>query len=241
MIKTDGQSRLFCTHSIPSDLACPQCEKQEKDYQNRPLYASLTASNSRLHQSPARSFNTFYVPMTDKVNRARTFINDDCVNIESNQGVMRVPRSKVEACDEGNVQARTTFPGDFQNHAHRFTRSFSWKTKPEESPFAQMQPLPKLVKKPGYGEICFKSRMDRLHVRSSMFLKIFVGQRISSVSAAVEIQRKVVANGRNRLVNMIILMRVGPRVLSVRMMPFEFSTLQLSITRKSSIRNCCYR
>lgn len=49
------------------------------------------------------------------------------------------------------------FPGDFQKHAHRFTRSFSWKTKPEESSFAHMQPLPKLIKRPGYTEICCKS------------------------------------------------------------------------------------
>lgn len=59
-----------------------------------------------------------------------------------------------------------SFPGDFQKHAHRFTRSFSWKTKPEESSFAHMQPLPKLIKRPGYTEICCKSLIEEIHLHS---------------------------------------------------------------------------
>ena len=64
--------------------------------------------------------------------------------------------------DEPIQEPRPTkpFPGDFQKHAHRFTRSFSWKTKPEESSFAHMQPLPKLIKRPGYTEICCKSSIQ---------------------------------------------------------------------------------
>lgn len=104
MIKTDGQSRLFCIHSIPTDLHCSDCEKLDGNSRNR-----------FLNVSQPKSINN-----VDKI--------------------------------------KATFPGDFKSHAHRFTRSFSWKTKGEESPFAQMQPLPKLIKKPGYVEICLKSR-----------------------------------------------------------------------------------
>ena len=164
MLKIDGQSRLFCVHHIPSDIDCVECQKSEKDYPNRSLYAPLSKLSKALNQSQLKLPETFYVPM----NSSKVSTQENCVNIETNQGLLRVPRSalisrsKIDGSNTGNSQG--TFPGAFQKQAHRFTRSFSWKTKPEESPFIHMQPLPKLVKKPGYAEICFKSEKKSMRL-----------------------------------------------------------------------------
>ncbi|CAF4282262.1 unnamed protein product, partial [Adineta steineri] len=97
---------------------------------------------------------------------------DDCIEIKTKNDIIRVPQSTLvrrSHLNESNTynkqfltknsarNSQEIFPGDFQNHAHRFTRSFSWKTKPEELPYAQMQPLPKLIKRPGYVEMCCKN------------------------------------------------------------------------------------
>ncbi|CAF0794718.1 unnamed protein product [Rotaria sp. Silwood1] len=183
MLQADSQSRLYCAHYIPADIDCSDCRSTEKDYKNRPLYAPLYVPlpNLRtvLDNSLLKLPNAFYVPFNEnpnnqkpKNNSSNYLLSDDCVEINTKNGIVRVPRSTLiqRSClNESNknnyelskknsrCNSQQIFPGDFQKHAHRFTRSFSWKTKPEESPFVQMQPLPKLIKRPGYVEICCKN------------------------------------------------------------------------------------
>jgi hypothetical protein len=182
MLKADTQSRLYCVHYVPSTTDCPDCHSTEKDYLNRPLYAPLYVPLPNLptvlDNSQLKLSSTFYVPFNEKANNQKSpnyFLSDNCVEIKTKNGIVRVPqstlvhRSHLNESPIHNNQFSTrnsscnlsqTFPGDFQNRAHRFTRSFSWKTKPEEPPYAQMQPLPKLIKRPGYVEICCKSQIN---------------------------------------------------------------------------------
>lgn len=163
MIKTDGQSRLYCAHYVPANIDCSNCHSIEKDYKNRPLYMPLYVPLHNLpnvlDNSQLKLPNTFYVPTNARSNN-QTNLNElphgDYVEIKTKNGAVRVPRSTL-VHRSTTCNAQSSFPGDFDKHAHRFTRSFSWKTKPEESSFAQMQPLPKLIKRPGYLEICCKS------------------------------------------------------------------------------------
>ena len=183
MLKSRDQSRLYCAHYIPSNIDCPDCHSIEKDYANRPLYAPLYISLRNLPNALDNSQiilpNAFYVPFNEELNNRKTknkcsyyLSSDDCIEINTKNGIVRIPRSTLihqsrlnepvlnnnqSLTKSSNCNSEQIFPGDFQNHAHRFTRSFSWKTKPEEPPFAQMQPLPKLIKRPGYVEICCKS------------------------------------------------------------------------------------
>lgn len=178
MLKNDAQSRLYCSHYQPSNIDCPDCRLTEKDYKNRPLYAPLYVPVPNLpnvvNHSQLKLPNAFYVPFDDKRKSLslKTLSSNDYIEMKTNRGVIRLPRSiliersRVNETIKNNNQggandapcdSQQIFPGDFQKHAHRFTRSFSWKTKPEEPPYAQMQPLPKLVKRPGYVEICCKS------------------------------------------------------------------------------------
>ncbi|CAF0896298.1 unnamed protein product [Rotaria sordida] len=183
MLQTDTQSRLYCVHYVPANIDCSDCHSTEKDYKNRPLYAPLYVPLPNLptvlDNSQLKLPNAFYVPFNENPNNQKSKNNssnyvllDDCVEINTKNGIVRVPRSTLvqRSClnesNKHNNQLSTKksicnlqqiFPGDFQKHAHRFTRSFSWKTKPEEPPFTQMQPLPKLIKRPGYIEICCKN------------------------------------------------------------------------------------
>ncbi|CAF2510278.1 unnamed protein product [Rotaria sp. Silwood2] len=183
MLQTDTQTRLYCVHYIPANIDCSDCRSTEKDYKNRPLYAPLYVPLPKLptvlDNSQLKLPNAFYVPFNEnpnnqkpKNNSSNYLLSDDCVEINTKNGIVRVPRStfvqysSLNESNKSNNQLSTKnstcnsqqiFPGDFQKHAHRFTRSFSWKTKPEEPPFAQMQPLPKLIKRPGYVEICCKN------------------------------------------------------------------------------------
>ena len=183
MLKADGHSRLFCAHYVSSDVECPECRSKEKDYANRPLYAPLYVPlpklSTALDEAQLKLPSTFYAPQNETFSSPKTSnvpfngcVPNDCLEIQTNKGTVRVPRSALvhrsqlagsigESCN-----AAPNFPGPFENRAHRFTRSFSWKTKPEESPFTRMKPLPKLIKKPGYLAICFKSQSsNRRRVR----------------------------------------------------------------------------
>jgi hypothetical protein len=163
MLKTDVQSRLYCAHYVPSNIDCPNCHSIEKDYRNRPLYAPLYVPLANLPNAldnlQLKLPNTFYVPLNARSNnqtKSNDISHDGYVEIKTKNGIVRVPRSTL-VHQSSTCNAQQTFPGDFDKHAHRFTRSFSWKTKPEELSFAQMQPLPKLIKRPGYLEMCCKS------------------------------------------------------------------------------------
>ncbi|CAF1345744.1 unnamed protein product [Rotaria sordida] len=154
MLAVDTHSRLYCVHYVSSNIDCLDCRLTEKDYINRPLHALLyvllpnlsTVLDNSQHKLP----NTFYVPFNEKNNNfTRSSLLDDCVEIKTKNGIVRIPRS--------TLVHRSPFLGDFQKHVHRFTRNFSWKTKPEEPPFSQMQPLPKLIKQPAYVEMCCKN------------------------------------------------------------------------------------
>ena len=181
MFQADAQSRLYCSHYVPSNIDCPDCHAIERDYTNRPLYAPLFVPLANLptvlDNSQLTLPNTFYAPLNKAANnhkRSNDLLADDCVEIKIKNGIVRVPRStlvqrsrldgptirsKPLIKDTSATPSSQTFPGDFQKHAHRFTRNFSWKTKPEEPPFVHMQPLPKLIKRPGYIEICCKSKL----------------------------------------------------------------------------------
>jgi hypothetical protein len=185
MLKAGAQSRLYCYHYVPSNIDCSECRQVEVDYNNRPLYAPLYVPLPNLptvlDNSQLQLPTTFYVPLAEKADgqkrsdgSSKVSMRDDCIEIDTNKGTVRVPRSTLiyrSRLNASRVNASSfpmgvpicdspdSFSGDFQKHAHRFTRSFSWKTKPEEPPFAHMQPLPKLIKRPGYVEICCKSRM----------------------------------------------------------------------------------
>jgi hypothetical protein len=186
MLKTDAQSRLYCIHYVPSNTDCPDCRLTETDYINRPLYAPLYVPLPNLptvlDNSQLKLPNTFYIPFNEKTNNSKgnqdlsnSLLSDDCIEIKTKQGIVRMPRSTLIhrsrsngfttntnhfSTENSTCNPQQTFPGDFEKHAHRFTRSFSWKTKPEESSFAQMQPLPKLIKRPGYVEMCCKSQIN---------------------------------------------------------------------------------
>lgn len=184
MLQADAQTRLYCAHYIPSDVECPECRSKEKDYANRPLYAPLYVPLPKLptalDDAQLKLPSHFYVPQNEPLGSSKTtnnVLSDDYIEIHTNKGTVRVPRSALvhrsgltgantnnypSAGESPNCNAPPNFPGHFENRAHRFTRSFSWKTKPAESPFAQMQPLPKLIKKPGYLEICFKSQWGQI-------------------------------------------------------------------------------
>ena len=174
MLKSENASRSYCIHYTPSDIDCPLCRTTERNYANRPLYAPLyvpvTQLRNVLDSSQLKLPNTFYVPLDEKSNDSQptqTMSNrpssEDCIDVTTAGGNVRVPRSAlIQASGLTGSSTPATFPGDFQKHAHRFTRSFSWKTKPEASPFAHMQPLPKLIQKPGYTEMCCKSQSSDL-------------------------------------------------------------------------------
>jgi hypothetical protein len=179
MLKTENASRSYCIHYTPSNIDCPLCRSTEKDYANRPLYAPLyvplTQLSKVLDESQLKLPHSFYVPFGEKHNQTMSNgpSSEGPIDIATTGGTVRVPRSALiqasgltgsstplaqSGRDSGACQPHSTFSGDFQKHAHRFTRSFSWKTKPEASPFAHMQPLPKLIQKPGYTEMCCKSQ-----------------------------------------------------------------------------------
>ncbi|CAF3576137.1 unnamed protein product [Adineta steineri] len=174
MLKTDAQSRLYCVHYVPSNIDCSDCHSTEKDYLNRPLYAPLYIPLPNLptvlDNSQLKLPSNFYVPFNNQ--KRNDALSNDCIEIKTKNDIIRVPQSTLvhrSHLNESNTynkqfltknsacNSQEIFPGDFQNHAHRFTRSFSWKTKPEELPYAQMQPLPKLIKRPGYVEMCCKN------------------------------------------------------------------------------------
>ncbi|CAF1344638.1 unnamed protein product [Rotaria sp. Silwood1] len=156
MLAADTHSRLYCVHYVPSNIDCPDCRLTEKDYINRPLYAPLYVPlpnlSTVLDNSQLKLPNTFYVPFNEKNNNfTRSLLSDDCVEIKTKNGIVRIPRStfvhrsRLNESPTYNNQLSTkssacnsqqAFPDDFQKHSHRFTRSFSWKTKPEEPPFS---------------------------------------------------------------------------------------------------------
>ena len=119
--------------------------------------------------SQLKSSNTIRGILKENANdysKTNELASGDRVGIQTKNGLVRVPRSTLmmdQPPMEESTAAHATknFPGDFKNHAHRFTRSFSWKTKPEQPSFARMEPLPKLIKRPGYTEICCKSLIDK--------------------------------------------------------------------------------
>ncbi|CAF1653652.1 unnamed protein product [Didymodactylos carnosus] len=161
MLKSYAQSKLCCGHNIPADIACRQCAETTVDYHNRPLYAPmyipLNEMNSAIDNSTLQLPTTFYVPVNKQMLSTNTFhTRDECVEINTNKGIVRLPRSSIVQRNQLPNNCHE-FPGDFKKHAHRFARSFGWRTK-QDIAYQTMAPLPKLVKKPGYVEICCKSK-----------------------------------------------------------------------------------
>lgn len=242
-MQSNNSSRLYCVHNVPSNVDCSMCRTNEIDYDNRPLYVPSPKLSKAVDNSQFNLPDAFDVPNKQNLNN-RTTNAEKLAQIKPNQGTIRVPRTSIMAQSNlsgPNMEPDRTFPGNFQNRAHRFTRSFGWKTKPEESPLAQMQPLPKLVKKPGLLEICLKSTsLDKFKFffYKDLF-QIFAGQPINFVSAVQEIQLTIVGNGPEQVKMKIISTSVGHRALCVRMIYSTFLILQSFIRRKLLILNFC--